>query len=119
MNKPASVRSREERFARRKSLNMHILHVTVVDKTGEKHDDQRSAIILDKLPHVSLEEATVTEFVADPSAHKHEKRHHDAKECGSLASKTPLSGQDLDAFLEIDKCDVESKNIAWETCHVF
>lgn len=112
MDEPASVGCREEGLAGGKGLNVDLSHMADVDEAREKHDRQRRAVILDELTDVSLEQAAVSENTAEIAAHEDEQSDHDAQIRRCLAGHTPLPGQDLDAFLQVDKGNVESEYIA-------
>lgn len=61
MDKPTAIGGGEERLACGQRLDVHILHVPHVDKTGEEDDGQRSAVVLDELPHVPLQQVALPE----------------------------------------------------------
>lgn len=118
MDQPASVGCRAEGFARRKGLDVNLSHMADVDESREEHDRQRCAVILDELADVSLEQVAVSEHTADITAHEDEESNHDAQIRRRLTGHTPLSGQDLNALLQVDKGNVESEYIARKPSNV-
>jgi len=83
---------------------------------SKEDDRKRSSIILDEHPNVMLEQWTLADDAAEISDDEYKQCDHDRQiEClaGSLTRK------DLDAFLEIDKGDVEAKDVTREARYVF
>ena len=82
-----------------------------MNEAGKENDCQGRAIIFQKFSDISLEEATIAKFTTNPATHKDKESDHDAQIGGRLSNGSPLPGQDLDTFLEIDKGNVEPEDI--------
>lgn len=118
-HQPRSVQRGEKCFAGRKHGDMDIFHMADVDEASEEYDDQRRAIVFEELPHVSTEEVAVTQLSTDPCSHQYKKRYHNRQVGRGFADRAPLTGQDLNTFLEVDTGNVEPEDITREASHVF
>ena len=112
MYQPSTVRSRIKGFAGRQCRNVDVPHMANVNESSKKDNGQGGTIVFQKLPHVSLEKTATPEFTTDPPAHEDQQSDHDAQVSRCLPNSAPLSRQDLDPFLKVDKGNVESKNVA-------
>lgn len=85
-------------------------------ETGEKDDSQRHSIVLKDQPYVVLEQRARANHSTEIPKSKYQQGHHDG-EVESFSGA--LVGQDLDAFLQINKRNVETENVAGEPRNVF
>lgn len=115
MNQPRALFRREKRFASWQSRHLDIPHVADMNKPSKEHNGQGRAIILQKLANPPFEETAITKLATNPAAHKHQQGDHDTEVRGSLASGTPLPGEDLDTLLKVDEGDIETEDVARET----
>ena len=65
-----------------------------------------------------MKEHAGTYDTARVARHEYQQRDHDREVGGGVAGLAPLTGQDLDAFLEVDEGDVEAEDVAAEACDV-
>lgn len=86
--------------------------MTDVNEASEEDDGQGCAIVFEKFSHISLEEVAVAQLATNPTGHQYEECHHDGQIGRGLSNGTPLAGQDLNAFLEVNEGDIESEDIA-------
>ena len=71
MYKPISVLSGMESLACRQGLNMHILHVAVVNEASEEDDCQWCSIVLDEFSHVPVKKVAIPQNVATVGKAQH------------------------------------------------
>ena len=92
--------------------------MTDMHESGEEYDRQRRAVIFDELPHMALEESTSTNNTTCIADHQDQEGYHNCKISRCIPGRTPLAGQHLDAFLQIDKGHVEAENVTGESSDV-
>ena len=115
MDQPTTIRRGKECLTRRQSLNDHIPHMSNMNESGKENNRQRRAIILDEFPHMALEKVAFSNNATSVCEPQNQETDHDGDICTVGSSQFPLSGQDLDTFLKIDECDVETKGVAAES----
>lgn len=115
INKPAAAESREKSLARGQCFNRYVFHMANVYESRKKHDCKWSAVVLDEFSDISLEEIAFADHATYVGAHEHEKGYHDGKVGRGFARFSPLTCEDLNPLLQVDKCHVESEDIAGET----
>lgn len=111
IHEPVTISGGKEGFAGGQGRNFDIPHMANVDESSEENDSQRRTVIFQKFSDISLEESAVAELSANPSTHEHKEGNHNTQVGGGLPNLAPLSGQDLDPFLQVDKGHVEPKDV--------
>lgn len=89
-----------------------------VHEPSEEDDRQRRAVVFDKLSYVPLKEVTSTNDTAGKGGHQDQKGHHDCEIGRGIPGNTPLTGQHLNALLQVDEGNVKAKNITGESSDV-
>ena len=115
MDKPSSIHCRKECLACGECLDRDILYVAKVDEASKKDDRQGCAVVLNELPHISLEQLAFADDTTPIAETEHEQSNHNCNICGSLACQAPLSRKYLYYLLEIDAGHIEAEDIAGET----
>jgi hypothetical protein len=110
-DQPGTIKCGEESFASRKGSNIHVFHLTDVDEASEEDDGQRSAIVLEEFSNESPEQIAVPQFTTNPCSHENKKRNHDAQIGRGFSYRAPLSGENLNALLEIDASNIEPEDV--------
>lgn len=77
----------------------------------EKDDGQWRAVVLEKHPHVVVEQRAAAQLTADVGDEEDQHGGHDAEVEGLSVAQ---QGEDLDALLEVDEGDVEAEDVAGE-----
>jgi hypothetical protein len=108
---PVSPARGHKRDARRKGLELDVLHASNVDEPGEEDEGQRRAVVLEEDADRVREEAARPEDAAEVGDHEDEEGGDDG-EVEVLAAAEPL--EDLDALLDVDEGDVEAEDVAGE-----
>jgi hypothetical protein len=116
MYKPPSISRREESFTRRQFVQRHFPHLAEMYETCKEDYSKRCAIVFDENSDVVLEHGTSADDSTEVAYHENEKGYHDGEVERLFGS---LACEDLDAFLNIDECNVESEDIAGEPRNVF
>lgn len=88
-----------------------------MNESGEENDGEGGAVILNKLPHVALEERTAPNDSAKICYHEHQEGYGDGQVSTGFSGR-PLPSKDLDPFLNVDEGHVETEDVAAETCDV-
>lgn len=114
-NQPRTVEGWEESLAGRKCSNINIPHLADVNKPSKKNDGQGCTVIFEELSNKTFEEVTVPQFTTNPRTHQDKKRNHDAQIGRRLSYRAPLSGENLNALLQVDASNIEPKNVARES----
>lgn len=82
----------------------------------EKYNSEGSAVVFDEDSNDVLEEGAVSNNPAEVADNKNEESNWDGKvKCGIGT----LPGENLDTFLEVDEGNIEAKDVAWKTSHIF
>lgn len=86
-----------------------------MDESGKEDYGQGSSIILDEDSNVVLKERTVANQPTEVPDHENEESDDNRK----IETFLPLSGKNLDAFLQVNERHVESENVAGEARDIF
>lgn len=118
MDEPTSISGWKECFARGKGFDGHSLHVSHVNEACKENDGERGTVVFDELSNVSLKKIAFAYDATAIAEAKDQQRQHNCDKCRGFAREVPLAGEHLDAFLEVDECNVEAKGVTREPCHV-
>ena len=87
-----------------------------MDEACKEYHRKRCTVIFDEDSNVVLKQGTGADDSTKVADHEDEESYHDGeieRRFGSLAC------EDLNAFLQIDKCNVEPEDIAREASNIF
>lgn len=111
IHQPVTISRGKEGFTGGQGRNFNIPHMANVDESSEENDSQRCTVILQEFADISLEQRAATELSANPSTHEDKKGNHNTQVGGGLPDLNPLSGQDLNPFLQVDEGHVKPEDI--------
>lgn len=116
INKPSSVYGRRERFTGGQHAQTYIRHLADMNEASEENYCQRCAVVLDEHSNIMLEQFARADNPAHVPNYKYQDWDHD----GEVEVWTgALSSQNLDAFLQVYECNIETEDVAGKAGNIF